>query len=198
MHNIFNLVTVNFGSILIKLAFCFLLLIIAEPAYAQLEIYGKFRDGGAFEPVIDYNGTKVINDKFSIIYFGLIRKTWGQALISLSYSPTKKISFSAGMGMEHGSDSPRYTASFSTRGEQTTLLVLGELGSGKSNYLYKMNLFHQYTDQFTLGATAWRYHGLGPNFRLLMPMLQTTLWALPAYDLDAKYARLILGVSLKI
>ncbi|MEZ2334682.1 hypothetical protein AB6735_03570 [Mucilaginibacter sp. RCC_168] len=190
--------TKDVRDVFLKLLLCFSLLNIAAPAHAQLEIYGKFKAKGAFESVIDYNGTKVINDKFSIIYFGLIRKTWGQALISLSYSPTKSTSISAGMGMEHGSNSPRYTASFFTKSDHTTLLVLGELGSGKSNYLYKMNLFHQYTDQFTLGATAWRYHGLGPNFRWLLPQLQTTIWALPAYDLDAKYGRFMLGVSLKI
>ncbi|MCQ6958396.1 hypothetical protein [Mucilaginibacter aquariorum] len=198
MRNLSNLISKDAGGVFFKLLLCFLFLNVATPARAQLEVYGKFRAGGAFEPVIDYNGTKLINDKFSIIYFGLIRKTWGQALISLSYSPTKKISVSAGMGIEHASNSPRYTASFFTRSDRTTFLLLGELGSGNSNYLYKMNLFHQYTDQFTFGATAWRYHGLGPNFRWLVPKLQTTLWAMPAYDIDARYGRLMLGVSLKI
>jgi hypothetical protein len=198
MRRISNPKTTDVGSVLFKLLLIVLFLNIATPARAQLEVYGKFRARGAFEPVIDYNGTKVINNKFSIIYFGLIRKTWGQALISLSYSPTKTMSFSAGMGIEHASNSPRYTASFFTRNDKTTFLLLGELGSGRSNYLYKMNLFHKYTEQFTFGATAWRYHGLGPNFRWLVPELQTTLWAMPAYDLDAKYGRLMVGVSLKI
>lgn len=198
MHSILRLISTDIRNFFFKLMLCFLLINVATPARAQLEVYGKFRARGAFEPVIDYNGTKSINNKFSIIYFGLIRKTWGQALVSLSYSITPKTSVSAGMGIEHGSSSPRYTASFFTRSDRTTFLLLGELGSGPSNYLYKMNLFHQYTDQFIFGATAWRYHGVGPNFRWLVPQLQTTLWAMPAYDLDAKYGRLMIGVSLKI
>ncbi|MBG6236254.1 hypothetical protein IWX76_002835 [Pedobacter sp. CAN_A7] len=166
-------------------------------ASAQLELYGKLTETGSFEPVINYSGNKVITEKLSISFFGLIRKSWSQALIGLSYSPYKSITLSSGMGIEYGKNSPRYTASLFLKQKRTSLLILGELGSGEDNYLYKINLFHQLTEQLSLGGSAWRYHGLGPNFRLFIPELQSTIWAMPAYDLDAKQSRFMIGISLE-
>jgi hypothetical protein len=177
---------------------CLLLLFMPALAAAQLEVYGKFTPHSSFEPVINYAGNKVITEKLSITFFGLIRKSWSQALIGLSYSPYQFITMSSGIGIEHGKHSPRYTASIFLKQNKTSLLVLGELGNGKDNYLYKINLFHQFTDQFTFGGSAWRYHGLGPNFRFLIPKLESTIWAMPAYDLDIKQYRFMIGLSLKI
>ncbi len=177
---------------------CLLLFFIPALAPAQLEVYGKFTEHSAFEPVINYAGNKIITEKLSITFFGLIRQSWSQALIGLSYSPYKFLTLSSGMGIEHGKHAPRYTASIFLKQKRTSLLLLEELGSGKDNYLYKVNLFHQVTDQFTFGGSAWRYHGLGPNFRFLIPEIQSTIWVMPAYDLDIEQARLMVGLSLKM
>lgn len=177
---------------------CLVILFIPALASAQLEVYGKFTQHGSFEPVINYAGSKVITKKLSITFFGLIRKSWSQALIGLSYSPYQFVTLSSGMGIEHGKHSPRYTASIFLKQKRTSLLLLEELGSGEDNYLYKINLFHQFTDQFSFGGSAWRYHGLGPNFRFLIPKMQSTIWVMPAYDLDIKQSRLMVGLSLKM
>lgn len=175
-----------------------LLLFIPALASAQLEVYGKFTAHHSFEPVINYAGKKAISEQLSITFFGLIRESWSQALIGLSYSPSKFITLSSGMGIEHGKHSPRYTGSILLKEKQTSLLMLGESGSGEGNYLYKINLFHQFTDQFSFGLSAWRYHGLGPHFRFLIPKLQSTVWVMPAYDLDIKQSRMMIGLSLKM
>lgn len=184
------------NACLLKL--CLFILFIPTIAVAQLELYGKYTAHGSVEPVINYNGSKTINSKLSIVFFGLIRKSWSQALIGLSYAPSDMISFSSSMGIEHGTHSPRYASSISIKKNQTSLLVLGEKGSGNDNYLYKIELFHQFTDQFSFGTSAWRYHGLGPNFRFLMPSLQSTIWVMPAYDFEIKQPRVMVGISLKM
>ena len=167
-------------------------------AQAQLELYGKFNKDGSVEPVINYGGSKKINDQFAVTFFGLIREKWSQALIGLSYSPTNAVSFSASAGIEHGQQSPRYSASVWWKKNKTSFLILGELGSGNDNYLYKINMFHELTEKFSLGIMDWRYHGLGPNLRYTIPMFQSTVWIMPAYDHEQKVARTMLGYSFKM
>jgi hypothetical protein len=176
------------------------LLVIGLPvlAQAQLELYGKFNRNGSVEPVINYSGSKKISNHFAVIFFGLIREKWSQALIGLSYSPTAEITFSASAGIEHGQQSPRYSASTWWKKGKTSFLVLGELGHGKQNYLYKVNMFHQFSEKTSLGVMDWRYHGLGPNFRYTVPKLASTVWVMPAYDHEQKVFRTMVGYSLKM
>jgi hypothetical protein len=182
----------------VKNKFFLFLFLIPACSFAQLELYGKFNNDGSIEPIIDYAGTKAINSKLSITFFGLVRKEWSQALIGLSYAASKSVVFSSSIGIEQGKNSPRYSGSIWLEKSKTSLLLLGELGSGRDNYLYKINLFHQLTDQFTIGASFWRYHGLGPNFRLLIPKIQSTIWVMPAYDLEINQARVMTGITLNM
>lgn len=165
-------------------------------AHAQLELYGKFNTDGSVEPIINYYGSKKISEKFAITFFGLVREKWSQALIGVSYMPTPDISISASAGIEHGQHLPRYSASFWLKQDQNTFLLLGELGSGYKNYLYKVNMFHQFSEKISLGVMDWRYHGLGPNFRYTIPKLESTIWIMPAYDHEQKVARCMVGYSL--
>lgn len=56
---------------------------------AQLELYVKSDKTGKVQPIINYNGRKHVNEKISLIFFGLVREIWSQALIGISYSPNK-------------------------------------------------------------------------------------------------------------
>ncbi|MBT2619406.1 hypothetical protein [Chryseobacterium sp. ISL-6] len=174
--------------------------IIGSPilAQAQLELYAKFNQDGTVNPVINYNGSKRISDKVDLIFFGLIREQWSQALVGLSYSPTSSVRFSATAGIEHGQSSPRYSASVWLKKNKTTFLILGELGNGHENYLYKINIFHEFSEKFSLGIMDWRYHGLGPNLRYTIPKLQSTIWIMPAYDHEQKVFRSIMGISVQM
>lgn len=165
---------------------------------AQLEVYGKFTEHGNFEPVINYAGSKLLTESLSIIFFGLVRSSWSQALLGLSYAPYKFIKLSSSIGIEHGTHSPRYSANIFLKQNQTSLLILEELGKGDDNYLYKISLFHEFTDRFSFGGSAWRYHGVGPNFRFLIPKLQSTTWAMPTYDLDINQYRFMIGLSVNM
>ena len=180
-------------TILVILLICMPLL-----AHAQLEAYGRYTAGGAVEPNVNYSGTKKITEKISLTFFGLVEQKWSEALIGATYSPSKSLILGASAGIEHGTSSPRFGASLWTGKGKTSFAILGELGSGKDNYLYKANLFHQYTNVFTLGATAWRFHGVGPNFRFTIPKLASTIWSMPAYDFEADKAKFIIGVSLNM
>ena len=167
-------------------------------AEAQLETYGRYTAGGSVEPNINYFRAKKITEKISLTFFGLVEQKWSEALIGATYSPSKLFNIGASAGIEHGTNSPRFGASIWTGKGKTSFSILWELGSGQDNYLYKANLFHKCSDQLTLGVTAWRFHGLGPNFRFTIPKLSSTIWAMPAYDFEANKSKLMLGVSMNI
>ena len=164
-------------------------------AFAQLEVYDRFTPGGKHEPNINYFGSKKLNQQVSLTYFGLLEHQWGEALAGASYAPVPSLIIGLGAGIEHGSSSPRYSASIWTGNKTTTFSALWELGAGRSNYLYKANLFYKYTSGFTMGMTAWRKHGIGPNFRYLVPQVRATLWVMPAYDPDADKTRIMAGIQ---
>jgi hypothetical protein len=178
----------------------FVLIFISLPflTQAQLETYGRYTAGGSVEPNINYSGSKKITEKISLTFFGLVEQKWSEALIGATYSFSKYLTIGASTGIEHGTNSPRFGASLWTGKEKTSFSILGELGSGKDNYLYKANLFHKYTDRFTLGVTAWRFHGLGPNFRLTIPKLSSIIWSMPAYDFESNKPKLMIGISVNM
>jgi hypothetical protein len=165
---------------------------------AQLEAYGRYTAGGSVEPNINYYGSKKITKRVSLAFFGLVEQKWSQALIGATYSLSNSLSIGGFAGIEHGKSSPRYAASFWRGKGKTSFLFWGELGSGKDNYLYKSNLFYKYTDQFTFGITAWRFHGIGPNFRFTIPRLSATIWSMPAYDVESNRSRLMIGVGVNM
>ena len=178
----------------------FVLLLIPLPflAQAQLEVYGRYTAHGTVEPNINYNVSKKITQKIALTFFSLVEQNWGEALIGASYSPSTSFTIGASAGIEHGTSNLRYSVSAWKKNGKTSLLVLGELGSGPSNYLYKANLFHQYSNYFTLGVTAWRFHGTGPNLRLTIPKLSATIWSMPAYDFEAHASKMMIGISINI
>lgn len=176
----------------------FLIMIAPISANAQLELYGKFNTDGSVDPIIDYSGSKQLNKKLAITFFGLVRQKWGQALIGVSYLPTPNISLSASAGIEQGQHLPRYSASIWIKKRRNSFLALGELGAGCRNYLYKVNVFHQFTKKISLGIMDWRYNGLGPNFAYTISKIETTLWMMPAYDHEQHVARCMVGVSLRM
>ncbi len=183
-----------FGKLLIPVLSMMLPLV----TQAQLELYGKFNTDGSVEPIINYYGSKKISEKFAITFFGLVRQKWSQALIGAFYIPTPDIIISASAGIEHGQHLPRYSASIWLKREQNTFLLLGELGSGYQNYLYKFNMFHEFSKKVSLGVMDWRYHGLGPNLRYTIFKWESTIWIMPAYDHEQKVARCMIGYSLRM
>jgi len=167
-------------------------------ANAQLELYSKFNSDGSVEPVINYFGSKKINEKFSLTFFGLMREQWGQALIGFSYSPIHNLTLNGSAGIEHGQRVPRYSGSISFKKGNTSSLALLEVGAGQGNYLYKVNIFHEFSTQISLGLMDWRYHGLGPNFRYNIQKLHSAIWIMPAYDHEQRVGRCMLGATLQM
>ncbi|MTH17623.1 hypothetical protein [Flavobacterium sp. LC2016-01] len=170
-------------------------IMLPKNANAQLEYYSKFNKDGSVEPIIDYFGSKKINDHFALTFFGLTREKWAQALIGLSYSLNKNAIFYVSAGIEQGQRVPRYSSSIWLKEGDTSFLALIEIGNGPDNYLYKVNVFHQFSEKISLGLMDWRYHGLGPNFRYTISKLKLTLWVMPAYDHEEKVSRCMLGVA---
>lgn len=176
----------------------FIFLLLPFLAQAQLETYGRYNNGGSIEPNINYFASQKITDKIAVTFFGLVEQKWSEALIGFSYSPSKLFSIGASTGIEHGTNNPRYSVSMWTGKYKTSFAMLWELGDGKDNYLYKANLFHKYSDTFTFGFTAWRFHGVGPNFRFTIPKLSATIWSMPAYDFEANKSKLMIGLVVKM
>ena len=80
-------------------------------AHAQLESYARFNKDGTVEPNFNYSASKKITEQISLTFFGLVEQNWSEALVGLKYSPTKIVTFSGTIGIEHGTTSPRYSAS---------------------------------------------------------------------------------------
>ncbi|WP_118976609.1 hypothetical protein [Taibaiella koreensis] len=175
-----------------------LILVFPAAACAQLELYSKCNTDRSIEPVINYYGSRKINKQFAVTFFGLVRQKWGQALIGATYIPSPNINLSVSAGIETGQTRLRYSASLWLKRGENTLLLLGELGKGYQNYLYKVNVFHRFSDKLSLGIMDWRYHGLGPNFRYTIAGIASTLWVMPAYDHEQKVARCMVGWSLSM
>jgi hypothetical protein len=173
------------------------LLFMAVPlfAHSQLEVYGKYTPGEPVQPIVNYFASKKITDEVSFTFFGFIRQKWSQALVGIGFSPTNTFNLVVSAGIEHGTSSPRYGLSIWKEKGKFSLLVLGELGAGNDNYLYKLNIFRKCSDRFTFGVTAWRFHGVGPNFRISVKNLSTTFWSMPAYDFEFNTARMMIGTS---
>jgi hypothetical protein len=101
------------------------LLFIALPflVHSQLEAYGKYTTGESVELIIDYNASRKITEKISVTFFGLVRQKWSQALIGIKYTPSNSFNLSASAGIEHGTDSPRFSASIWTGKGRMSLLL---------------------------------------------------------------------------
>ncbi len=164
-------------------------------SFAQLDVFVKYTEDGSITPDINYYGSKKISEKVSLTYFGLIEKTWGEALVGVSYTPVKYLSIGTMVGIEHGSDKPRYFGSVWTGKGNTSLLLMAEKGKGSDNYWYRANLYQKLSDEFTLGVTAWRFNGVGPNLRYTVKK-SVTVWAMPAYDVEFKQTKVMLGVNI--
>lgn len=176
------------------------LLLISLPllATAQLEVYGRYTVGESIAPDINFFGTKKISDKVNLTAFFLVEEKFSEALIGVSYSPSKYFSIGVSSGIENSPKLLRFGSNVWVGKNNTSLLILGEKGNGKDNYWYKANLFQKLSDKFTIGATAWRFHGVGPNARFTIKKLASTLWVMPAYDFEVDKTKVMLGLSIKM
>ena len=167
-------------------------------ATAQLEVYGRYTIGESVAPNINLFGTKKLSDKANLTAFFLVEEKFSEALVGISYSPSKHLSIGVSGGIENSPKLLRFGSSIWVGKNNTSLLLLGEKGNGKDNYWYKANLFQKLSDKLTVGATAWRFHGVGPNVRFTTKKLASTLWMMPAYDFEADKTKVMIGWSIKI
>ena len=98
----------------------FLLISLPFLSQAQLETYGRYTVRGSVEPNINYFGAKKITEKVSLTFFGLVEQKWSEALIGATWSPSGSFRMGASMGIEHGTNSPR----FAIPGLSSTLWVM--------------------------------------------------------------------------
>lgn len=180
--------------IIVILCFC------ATASYAQLQMYGRYaiNGNGKIEPDINLFGTKKLSEKVKLTYFALIEEKWSEALIGISYSPAEWMSLGLSSGVEHNPAIYRFGGSIWLGRQKTSLLMLGEKGDGKGNYWYKTVLSYEFTDQFTFGAVAWRFHGVGPIVQYSPKKSDLAIWYMPAYDPEFKTKKMMLGLSIKI
>lgn len=176
------------------------LLLISLPCtlYAQLDMYVRHTEGASPAFNINYYGSRKLSEKFSLNYFGLLEKNWGEGLVGVSYSPIPYFSVGTMIGMEHGSDKPRYFASLWAGKGKTSLLAMAEKGAGAGNYWYRVNLYHKVSDSFTVGLTSFRFNGTGPNIRYTIPKSPYTIWTIPGYDFEFHQKRLMVGINIRM
>ena len=79
----------------------------------------------------------------------------------------------------------------------TKWLEIG-LSAGVEHNPAILNLSRNLSETVSIGAMAWRFHGLGPIVKYTPKKSDLTFWLLPAYDLESKAKRLMVGVAIKI
>lgn len=175
-----------------------ILVVVSISASAQVEVYGRYTSGGTIEPNINIFGTKKISDKLNLTYFALVEEKWSEALVGFAYAPKKWLELGLSSGVEHNPAILRFGGSIWVGKGKNSLLVLLEQGKGKDNYWYKAKLSRNLSETISIGAMAWRFHGLGPIVKYTPKKSDLTFWILPAYDPEFKAKRLMVGVSIKI
>ncbi|HVY36243.1 MAG TPA: hypothetical protein VG982_03160 [Candidatus Paceibacterota bacterium] len=167
-------------------------------ATSQVEVYGRYTEGGKVAPDINVYGEKKISKKISLTYFTLVEEKWAEALIGTSYSPTDWFSAGISAGIEQNPALFRMAGSLWFGKGKTSLLLLGEKGSGPDNYWYKTTLSYKFSDKFSFAARAWRYHGVGPVATFFIKKLASSIWIMPAYDFEVDKKKLVFGFDIKI
>ncbi len=181
-----------------KLFVLIILSIFGHSAFSQIEIYGRYTAGGKVEPDINLYGERKLSKKVNLTYFALVESKWSEALVGFSYAPKDWFSVGLSAGVEHNPAVYRTAGSIWMGKKKTSLLVLWEKGDGRDNYWYKTTLSQKLSDEVSLGARAWRYHGVGPVFSYAIKKVGVTPWIMPAYDFEYDQKRLIFGVDIKM
>jgi len=182
-----------------KIAVIFLFVVFSCGLYSQVTIYGKYADKEII-PCATIFGTTKITEKVGFTYFALVAEKWAETQIGISYSPVKWASFGLSGGLEQNPALYRLGASLWLGKGKTSFLILGEKGDGKENYWYKATLSYQASDNFICGARIWRFQGIGPfaSTSIRVKKLDSNLWIMPAYDLESKTTKLMVGIDIKI
>ncbi len=182
-------------SVIFGLLLVLALSLVSSASFAQVTVYAKYSNGKVI-PCVTVFGTKKINDKISFTYFALIQKKWAEAYWGVAYSPVKWVSIGLSAGIEQNPALYRLAASLWLGKGNTSFLLLIEKGDGLDNYWYKATLTYQVTNNFFIGARAWRFNGVGPSVEYKFKDLK--VWLMPAYDFENKNSNLIVGVDIKI
>lgn len=176
----------------------FVMTFLAITLYAQVEVYTRINTDRTIEPDLNIYGTKKISSKMKFTYFALLEENWSEGLLGCEYSPTSWISLGLSTGIEHNPTIYRFAGSLWIGKGKMSLLSLCEKGDGSDNYWYKTVAGYKHSDMWTIGAVAWRYHGVGPIVKYTPKKSDLTLWVMPAYDTESRTKRAIVGLSLKI
>lgn len=170
-------------------------------SYSQLEVYGRYTQGGKVDPDINLYGEKKLfsdSSKFSLTYFALVEQTWAEGLVGISYSPKEWVSFGFMAGVEQSPALYRFLGSLWLGKDKTSFLALVEKGDGTDNYWYKITASYKATKKLTLGLRAWRYNGVGPVGTVELTKLSSRIWIMPMYDIEAKKKRISLGINISL
>ncbi len=176
--------------------------IVLLPLFAsgQVEVYGRYTVNGTIQPDINVFTSKAFSDssKFSFTSFTLVEQNWAEALVGISYSPTSWLNIGLSTGIEVNPALYRLAGSIWLGKDKSSLLFLWEKGDGNDNYWYKVTALHDVSKRVSLGAIAWRYHGIGPVVFYGVKKLDSKFWVMPAHDFEFKENRVIFGVDIGI
>jgi hypothetical protein len=194
---LFNLNIFSMKSLVVVV---FFVTFLVSNLFSQVTIYSRYgHKSEKITPCVTVFGVKKITEKMGFTYFALVNNTWAEAQIGLTYSPAKWISVGLSGGFEQNPELYRFGGSIWMGKGKASIIVLAEHGDGVDNYWYKSVAAYKLTDNFSLGAVAWRFHGIGPIVKLGIKKLDANLWLVPAaYDFEFKNWNSMLGIDIKI
>ncbi|QQR50266.1 hypothetical protein IPF86_04305 [Candidatus Nomurabacteria bacterium] len=166
----------------------------------QVQVYGRYTLDGTIEPDVNVFISKPFSDssKFSFTSFTLVEQNWAEALVGLSYSPKSWLNIGLSAGIEHNPALYRFAGSVWLGKDRSSLLFLWEKGDGNDNYWYKTTALYDISTKVSLGAIAWRFHGIGPVAIYNVRKLDSKFWVMPAHDFEFNENRVMFGVDIGI
>jgi hypothetical protein len=174
--------------------FCFFITSIVS---AQVDVFTRYTpESKELLPTITYYGEKDISQKVKMTAFALVNKGFSELLVGASYSPQEWVTLGLSLGVESNNSGCRLGSSLWLEKNNHSLFVIGELGNGEGNYFYRATYKYK-INTYYLGATAWRFHGVGPTAGVQIKKLDTTVWIAPLYDMEFEVPRLVIGTKIK-
>jgi hypothetical protein len=172
-------------------------MMLASEAKAQLTAYIRYTPNTKdVWPAINFYSKKELNQKVDLSVFTFISPTFSEVLIGPNYKLWPWLSVGISAGLEHQLSIYRFGASIRILSKTDALILLVEKGGGSNNYFYRAFYRHNFEKIF-IGANAWRFHGVGPNFGFQISGIQSEFWLSPLYDFEFETPRVITGLTYK-
>lgn len=115
--------------------------------------------------------------------------------IGLSYFLSESLILGFGGGIDNMPKLFHFSANLWFGNEKFSGFSYFRKWAGEDNYIYRSSLRYQLEDCFSIGLSAWRFRGVGPEFRFYNKKRNANFFIIPSYDFESENLKVIAGLS---